>query len=194
MTDGHTPDNPVLPRIAPLVPPYPAEVESSLAKMMGNRSDIAPLRLFRTLLQHPTLGDRIRPLGSGLLVHGALDPVDRELVILRTCAHCGCAYEWGVHVTRFARPLGFADALLQVTVTGGADDPAFSPRQALLVRLADELHETASVSDSLWEALAKQWDTPQLLELLMLAGWYHLIAFVANGARVQPESWAERWP
>jgi alkylhydroperoxidase family enzyme len=177
-----------------LEPPYSSEIAASLAKMMGARGDLEPLRLFRTLVRHFTLGDRIRPLGSALLVHGTLDPQDRELVILRTCARAGCEYEWGVHVSLFARPLGFSDALISATVGASAACSAFSARQALLIRLADELHDTGTVSDALWAQLAGEWDTRQLLELLVLAGWYHLIAFVASGARVVPEEWAERFP
>ena len=181
-------------RIAPLAPPYTAEVAASLAKMMGGRTDIEPLRLFRTLARHFTLGDRIRPLGSALLTHGVLDPAERELVILRTCARLGCEYEWGVHVRLFAEPLGLSAAAIQATVAGAADDPVFSPRQTLLLRLVDELHDTASVSDALWQQLERHWDSRALIELLILAGWYHLIAFVANGARIAPESWAARFP
>jgi alkylhydroperoxidase family enzyme len=169
-------------------------VAASLVKMMGGRTDLAPLRLFRTLTRHFALGDRIRPLGSALLVHGTLDPRERELVILRTCARAGCEYEWGVHVALFARPLGFSDALIRATCAAAPGDPVFSPGESLLIHLADELHDTAAVSDGLWTELARRWDTRQLLELLVLAGWYHLIAFVASGARVAREEWAERFP
>jgi alkylhydroperoxidase family enzyme len=182
------------PRIDPIEPPYPPDVAASLAKMMGHRTDREPLRLFRTLAQHFALGDRIRPLGSALLTHGLLDPRERELVILRTCARAGCEYEWGVHVSLFARPLGLSDALIQATVSAAPDDAVFSPGEALLIRLADELHDTAMVSDGLWARLAERWEARQLLELLMLAGWYHLIAFGASGARVVREDWAERFP
>ncbi|HEV7760231.1 MAG TPA: hypothetical protein VGO78_14620 [Acidimicrobiales bacterium] len=35
---------------------------------------------------------------------------DREIVIDRTCARCGCQYEWGVHVAFFGdRAPRFAD-------------------------------------------------------------------------------------
>lgn len=187
---AHTPPA----RIEPVDPPYTPEVAASLAKMMGARTDLEPLRLFRTLARHFALGDRIRPLGSALLAHGALDPQERELVILRTCARAGCEYEWGVHATLFARPLGFSDALIRATLTASPASPEFLPRQALLIRLADELHDTGALSDGLWAQLAPGWDTRQLLELLVLAGWYHLIAFVASGARVAPEEWADRFP
>jgi 4-carboxymuconolactone decarboxylase len=37
------------------------------------------------------------------------------------------------------------------------------------------------------------WRPPQLIELLMLAGWYHAISYVCNAARVPLESWGARW-
>ena len=30
----------------------------------------------------------------------------------------------------------------------------------------------------------------QVLDLLLLAGWYHAISYAANAARVAPEEWA----
>ena len=42
-------------------------------------------------------------LGSFLLSKRyALSLREREIVIDRVCARCGCAYEWGVHVAAFA--------------------------------------------------------------------------------------------
>jgi len=38
--------------------------------------------------------------------------------------------------------------------------------------LVDELHDTGRVSERLWGALAERWSVPQLLALLVLAGWY----------------------
>jgi len=79
-------------------------------------------------------------------------------------------------------------------VHGTADDPAWSERDALIVRLVDELHDTATLSDALWEELAEQWQPDQLLELVIAAGWYRLLAGVINAARVPLEPWAERFP
>ena len=33
----------------------------------------------------------------------------------------------------------------------------------------------------------------QLIELMMLAGWYHSVSYVCNAARVPLEAWAARW-
>jgi 4-carboxymuconolactone decarboxylase len=58
----------------------------------------------------------------------------------------------------------------------------------------DELHDTATVSEALWKQLQALWNEAQLVELLVLVGWYHLISFVANAAHIELESWAARFP
>ncbi len=101
---------------------------------------------------------------------------------------------WGVHATAYGETVGLTPEALIATAAGGAGNPVWSERDALLVRLADELHQTAHVSDTLWTALAAHWDVPQLIELLIIAGAYRLIAYVANGARVALEDWGARFP
>jgi 4-carboxymuconolactone decarboxylase len=182
------------PRIAPLEPPYDADTEAMLRKWMPPGTDVEPLALFRTLAVHDDLAARMRPLGGGILGHGRIDPREREIVIARTCARAGAEYEWGVHAVAFARPLGLTDAQLAASVTGAADDPAWSERESLIVRLVDELHDAATVSDELWAELAAQWEPDQLLELVIAAGWYRLLSGVINAARVPLEPWAERFP
>ena len=99
-----------------------------------------------------------------------------------------------MHAVAFGRPLGLSDEQLAATVHGEADDPAWSEHDGLLVSLVDELNATATVSDELWARLAAEWTPSQLVELLVLAGWYRLIAQVINAARVEHEDWAERFP
>jgi alkylhydroperoxidase family enzyme len=136
----------------------------------------------------------MRPLGAGILGHGRVAPRDREIVIARTCARAGAEYEWGVHVLAFAMPLGLTDAQIGATVNAAAGDPAWSEAESLLIELCDELHDTATVSDELWARLAAGYAEDQLLELLVTAGWYRLLSYVINGARVQREPWAARFP
>jgi len=177
------------PRIAPVEPPYDPELAETLARWMPPGGAVEPLRLFRTLAVNRELMDRMRPLGAALLSrHSALDPAERELVIERVCARCGCAYEWGVHAAAFGSSL-LSPEKVRASATATPEDPIWSEREALLVRMVDELHDRTTISDELWQGLAAQWQPQQLLELLILAGWYHVIAFVANGARVASEDW-----
>src|SRR5438445_4674298 len=145
------------PRIVPLEPPYDAETEAQLAKGMPPGAPVEPLALFRTLLLHPELAARMRPLGSALLTHGLLDPREREIIVLRTCARCGAEYEWGVHAAAFGRSAGLSDEQIAATARLARDDAQWSDRDHLLICLADELHETDTVADALWEELAAVW-------------------------------------
>jgi alkylhydroperoxidase family enzyme len=185
------------PRIAPLEPPFAPAAAELLTRMMPTRTKLPPLALFRTLALHPALAEAMHGLGRYLLNAQPPDGLatrDREIVIHRVCARCGCDYEWAVHAAAYGPRVGIDAAQLAATATGSADDPAFTESDQLLVAAVDHLHDTATVPDALWVALAARWSTAQLIELLVLSGWYHAIAYVANGARVAPEPWAPPMP
>lgn len=183
------------PRLAPVEAPFEPDVAAALAKWMPPGSAVEPLRLFRTLVLNDELAGRMRPLGAGILGARAKIPAAlREVAIHRTCALTGAEYEWGVHAAGFGRPLGFTDEQLRSTIHGSWRDDCWGAEQALVFRLADELHATSSITPELWSALAAVFDEQQILELLAIAGWYHLISFICNGAALEPEAWAERFP
>jgi alkylhydroperoxidase family enzyme len=181
------------PRIAPLDPPYQSETATLLAKWMGP-TDEEPLRLFRTLAVHHELASRMRPLGAGILGHPRLDPRERELLILRTCARAGAEYEWGVHAVVFGKPLGLGDAQLAATVQGDADDPGWSDAEAQLIAAADALYESNTIPEEIWDKLSARLEQDQLLELVVVAGWYRVISYLVNALQVEPEPWAARFP
>jgi 4-carboxymuconolactone decarboxylase len=182
------------PRIPPLAPPYAPELQVLLERMTPpGAPDI--LALFRVLAHHPQLAERMTGWGGFLLGKRAALPLrDREIVIDRVCALCGAQYEWGVHVAAFSEAAGFTPEQ-QAAIANPQDTlAALPPRDRLLVRVCDELHATATVGDALWSELAAEWSSAQLIELLMLAGWYRTISYVCNAARVPLETWAARWP
>ncbi len=183
-------------RITPLEAPFEPDVAAALAAMMPAGSPLEPLALFRLFALHLPMANAMQALGSFVLGRNGrtLASRDREIVIHRACARCGCEYEWGVHAVAFGSRVGLDAAQVAASARGTADDPAWSARDRLLVRLVDELHDTAHVSDGLWNELRREWSVPQLLELLLVAGWYHAISYLANGARVPREEWAARFP
>jgi 4-carboxymuconolactone decarboxylase len=83
---------------------------------------------------------------------------------------------------------------IAATVSGCAADPAWSPEQASLIRAAGELHDAATVSDQLWRALAERYSESQLVELVALAGQYHVVCYLANALGVEREEAAARFP
>ena len=178
------------PRIHATEPPHSADVTAALARIMP--PGVPPLALFRTL----AVNERVflRVMAGGLLDRGSLTMREREIVIDRTCFRCRSEYEWGVHVAFFGPRVALT---AHETRDLCAEDPGatvFSPRERLLLLLCDELHATASVSDPLWRALATEWSPEQLVELVVLAGYYHLIAFATNAVRLPLEPFAARFP
>jgi alkylhydroperoxidase family enzyme len=177
-------------RIAPLVPPYADRVAEDFAALMP--PGVPPIALFRTLAKNPRVLRRIRR--GGLLDPGSITVRQREIVILRTTARAGAEYEWGVHAAFFGGAAGLGAAELAATVLEGPDAPCWSEEDALLVRLADELHAGARLSDDTWAALSAQFAEDQLIELLVLAGLYRAISYVVNGTGIELEPGAPRFP
>ena len=177
-------------RIAPLDPPYSADIAEDFGKLMP--PGMPPLTLFRTVAHNPRVLRRMRR--GGLLDKGSITAQEREIMILRTCVRCGSEYEWGVHAAFFGRTVGLSDAQIDATVNADATAACWSEQQALLIRLADILHETSTVPDSEWEKLATYWQPAQLIELVMLAGLYHAVSYITNAARITPEAMGRRFP
>jgi alkylhydroperoxidase family enzyme len=181
------------PRIAPLEPPYSPATDDMLAKWMGTASQ-EPLKLFRTLAVHDELASRMRPLGAGILGHPRLQPRERELLILRTCARAGAEYEWGVHAVIFGPAVGLGDEQLVASAAGRPDDAAWSDADAQLIAAADALYDTNSIPDELWAQLAERFSQDQLVELIVVVGWYRVISYLLTTLRIELEPWAARFP
>lgn len=169
--------------IVPLSPPYAPDVAEDLTRLMP--PGMQPLALFRAVAHNPRVLRRLRK--GGLLDPGAISVRDRELVILRTTARCGAEYEWGVHVAFFARAAGLTDAEVAATVKDGH---AWGPRDAMLIAICDGLHDNATLPAGLADALRPA----ELVEVLALAGQYHMVSYLVNAAGLVFEPGAARFP
>jgi alkylhydroperoxidase family enzyme len=171
----------VAPRIPPVEQPDDEQQELLAKTLMG--PDGRPLNVFKTLAHRPRLLRRVNALGGYFMAHGAIPMRERELVILRVAARAGSDYEIGQHRWIAAK------AGLTATEIDAAVDPAreqpFTGDELALLALADELAATDTISDALWERLGHRWSDDERLELLVLAGFYRLLAGVLNGAGVE---------
>ncbi|MEU8031274.1 carboxymuconolactone decarboxylase family protein [Streptomyces sp. NPDC049099] len=150
--------------------------------------------VFTTLVRHPGLFRHFLPFGSHLLRDGRLPDRTRELLILRTAYHTRAGYEWGRHAP-LARAAGLTDEEIR-RVGAGPDAQGWAPADALLLRAADELHRDARLSAATWSALAADHDEAQLIEITILVGQYHMVAFFLNsaGTRLEPGYATEALP
>jgi alkylhydroperoxidase family enzyme len=178
-------------RIAMAEPPYSEEINRALERIMP--PGVPPLGLFRAL----AVNERVflRVMAGGLLDKGTISFRERELIINRTCFRCGSEYEWGVHVTFFGGKAKLSeDDVKDLCAADTSQMTSLSPADRLLMELCDQLHDTSTISDALWSRLAESFSPAQLVELVVLAGLYHMISFTTNALRVPLEAFAARFP
>jgi hypothetical protein len=172
-------------RLVPLSQPYPPEAAAELAQMP------ADIGLFRTVAHNPRVLSRWR--GGGLLDKGSISLRQREILILRTTAKLKAEYEWGVHVGFFGVKAKFSAAEIHATVHGDAFAWT-AAEEAMLIEIADALTDTGTVEDALWQTASKYYKADQLIEILALVGFYHLVSFTVNATGVALEPGAPRFP
>jgi alkylhydroperoxidase family enzyme len=95
-----------------------------------------------------------------------------------------------VHVAFFADRAGLTPEQVRATARDNTTDAAWSEEERLLIRLVDQLHDTADISDDVWKELAAAFDIEQIFELIALVGFYHTVSFFANGLRIGAEPYA----
>ncbi|MEU9018877.1 carboxymuconolactone decarboxylase family protein [Actinomadura sp. NPDC048394] len=168
-----------VPRVAPLPE---AEWDDTLRAATAS---IGPLNVLTTLGRHPKLFRSWIGLGTALLMKGLLGDRDRELAIMRTAYLRDCAYEWGHH-----RRLALAAGLTETEVAAlrlPLDDHGWADDDLMVLTAADELNERSTLTDATWTALSARFGEQELIELVMLVGHYHMVAFALNALRVQDE-------
>jgi 4-carboxymuconolactone decarboxylase len=147
--------------------------------LLGERT----LNIFATLAHHPKLMKRWLVFGNHVLAKSTLAPRDRELLILRTGWNCRAPYEWGQHVA-IARDVGIGDDEIG-RVAEGPDANGWSADDSVLLRAADELYETQTLSDATYAALAARYDAQGLLDVVFTVGQYTLVSMALNAFRVE---------
>jgi len=158
----------------------------------GAEQPLGHLNIFATLARHPELFKAWLPFGGYLLTAGTLSGRERELLILRTALNCGSPYEWGQHVR-----ISLAGGIDRETidrVAAGPEDAGWSGSESALLRAADELHSGAKITDETWAQLAAAYDERQLIEITMVVGQYHMVAFALNSLGVEQDEGLEDLP
>jgi alkylhydroperoxidase family enzyme len=173
-------------------PPFDPEVATQLESMMP--AGAPPIGLFRTFVRNLPMARAMHGWGRYELSRELSLPMrERELVIDRTTARCGCEYEWGVHVAFFAERVGLTPEQVTSLTHGSPLDPCWAERERVLLQAVDALHDRADLDDELSARLGAAFTDAQVLDLFLLTGWYHAISVAANGARVALEEGAPRF-
>ncbi len=145
---------------------------------------------YGVLLHHPELADRVAALGEQLRFRSLLPGPDRELAILAAGREAKALYEWMAHEP-IARRLGTrAEAI--VVVRDRRETDSLAPREAVIVDTVRSLFREHRLTDEQYARAEAELGHPALLELVTLAGYYGMVAFILNAFEVDLPSGAAR--
>jgi 4-carboxymuconolactone decarboxylase len=137
---------------------------------------------YGVLLHHPALADRVAALGEQLRFRSVLAGADRELAILTAAREVESPYEWAAHEPIARREGTRAEAI--AVVREGRAANGLSPREAVLIDTTRALYRTHRLGDGEYARAEAELGRPALVELVTLAGYYGMIAFVLNAFEV----------
>ncbi|MDP3173951.1 MAG: carboxymuconolactone decarboxylase family protein [Phenylobacterium sp.] len=168
----------------PRIPYFdPADAVGPRAKKAYEK--LPPLNLFRMLGHSGELLDGFTKLGGQLLNYGKLEPVLREIAIIRVGVLSKASYEITQH-ERIGKRVGMSDALI-AAVHEGPDAAAFDDLQRLVMRFTDDVVLNVRASDATFEPLRARVSYHQLHELVMVIGYYMTVSRILETFDVELE-------
>jgi alkylhydroperoxidase family enzyme len=137
-----------------------------------------PAATMRLLARQPELLGPFLGWAAALALQGTLPKREHEIVALRVAHNCASRYEFWEH-SAYARDAGLSDDEIVGTTT---NDHPWNDRDGLLVRAADELDALSTLEDATVDALQREFDPAQVVEILFVVGQYTMLSLVANAA------------
>jgi 4-carboxymuconolactone decarboxylase len=139
---------------------------------------VPPLNIFRMMANAETAFRPWLRWGAALLSDLELDPLLRELAILRVARLTPHAeYEWVQHVG-IAKAVGAADEQVAALERDQAEADCFSDAERAVLRFTTEVVRDARASDEALDALGAHLSPRETVELLMVIGQYMMVARV----------------
>ncbi|HUZ12169.1 MAG TPA: carboxymuconolactone decarboxylase family protein [Caulobacteraceae bacterium] len=132
------------------------------------------LNIFAMLGHSGELIDGFTRLGTQILNFSSLDPVLREIAIIRVGVLSRAGYEVFQH-ERIARGIGMSDALI-TAIHEGPGAPALDEAQALVIAFTDDVVANVRAGDATFEPLKARLSLKALQELTITIGYYMLVS------------------
>jgi 4-carboxymuconolactone decarboxylase len=153
--------------------PYP-DPNSLTPETLDILRGMQPLNIFRMMAGGEGLLRAFSRMGNYLLFRTKLDPVLREIAIIRVGVLSRAIYEVHQH-EQMGRTLGMSDALI-AAIHAGPDDPAFTKQQALVVRFTDDVVVNVRAGDATFKPLLAVLTLQEVQELTMTIGYYMMVS------------------
>ncbi|MFV0306321.1 MAG: carboxymuconolactone decarboxylase family protein [Desertimonas sp.] len=151
--------------------PDPATLSSDTQAFLGK---LPSMNIFRMLAGGERLLPAFTRFGNHLLYKSELDPVLREIAIVRVGVLSDASYEVHQH-DAISRQLGMSDELL-AAIREGAESAVFDDAQREVMRFTDDVVANVRASDATFEPLRQRLPAQELQELVITIGFYMAVS------------------
>lgn len=160
-----------------------------------------PLNIYRMVAHGAATGEGFLTLGTAILRRSSLSPILRELVILRVGVMCGSNYELTQH-RRVAAQVGVPEAKVAAVLESPVHElpeSVFDELELLVLTFTEAVVLKPKAPASLTDELAKRVPAQQVVEIIMVIGYYMLVCRLLETFEVDLEDAdvladVERWP
>jgi alkylhydroperoxidase family enzyme len=151
--------------------PDPTNLSSETREVLGK---MPPLNIFRMMSGGEGLLQAFTRMGNYLLFKSKLNPILREIAIIRAGVLSKAKYEVHQH-ERIGRDLGMSNALIKA-IHAGPDDSAFTEDQRLVMRYTDDVVKNVRASDATFKPLSEKLSLQEMQELTVTIGYYMMVS------------------
>ncbi len=135
---------------------------------------LPPLNIFRMMGHAGDLMSGFVKFGGQILNFMALDPVLREIAIIRVGVLSKASYEVYQH-ERIGRDIGMSDALI-AAIHEGPDAGAFDDAQREVMRFTDDVVANVRASDTTFQPILARHGPRGAEELVLTIGYYMMVS------------------
>lgn len=164
------------------------ERSDDLAKLYREIADLrgSVHHLHQVLANQPPALRAFMGMSRYVRNEAALSPTLRELAVLATAYALDVEYE-KFHHRPAARRAGVTEAQLAAFPEWERAD-VFSPAERAVLRYADQVARHRSVDNATFQDLRSHLSDPELVDLALTVGWYHLCAAIIEPLQIEPET------
>ncbi len=176
------------------MPRIPLPELSELSAPVSEALSVMPPQgtIFRMVAHAETAFSPFLQLAGVIQTGLSLDPVLRQIAILRVSVIARCPYET-VQQEVVSKIEGVPEAKVRALVEGRIDGAGFTDRELLLLRFVDEVIEQRGAGEATTAAMAAIFSPREIVEILLVVWQYFGIAMLINttGLETQPPIDAE---
>ena len=175
----------------PRIPYY--EVENATGKHAELLCKLNPmLNIYRMLANSEQGAKGFLRMGNGLLYRCELDPVLRELAIIRVGRLSRTAYEVFQH-ERIGREVGVSEEKIAALRDATIEAPAFTDHDKAVLRYTDDVVRNVRASDKTLKAVQAFLSAGALVELTLTIGYYMMVCRFLESMGVDGEEGQAEW-